>query len=257
MVADDTLELMLELLFAAIFGLVVGSFLNVVIFRYNTGSGIGGRSRCLSCAKTLEWYELIPVVSYLAQRGRCRGCFSPFSAQYALVELITAALFALTWNLALPLTMTLGAWIAISLLVVISAYDARHTIIPDGPVFTLIFLGLLRILFLSIDPVYDLLSGLFWPLGFWIIWFASKGEWMGFGDVKLALAIGWLLPFPFNIFAVMFSFWLGALWGVGVLFAGNLFGRKGTAHGLAAQIPFGPFLVLGALIEFFCQIRLW
>lgn len=249
---------MIELLFAGLFGLVVGSFLNVVIFRYNTGeSVVGGRSRCLSCAKELHWYELVPVFSWLAQRGRCRGCFSPLSPQYVLVEISTALLFALTWSLGLSLILTLGSWISIALLIVIAAYDIRHTIIPDGPVFMLMFLGLLRILFIAAFPTWDLFTGLFWPLGFFLIWHASKGEWMGFGDVKLALAIGWLLPYPFNVVSVMFAFWTGALWGIGGMLFGKLLRSPRAHYKLASQIPFGPFLVLGALIEFFLRIELW
>lgn len=82
----------LFIIFTGLFGLIVGSFLNVVILRMNTGKTLGGRSMCLSCNKKLEWYELIPLVSFIIQRGRCTKCHSKISWQYPIVEAITAVL---------------------------------------------------------------------------------------------------------------------------------------------------------------------
>ncbi|MFA5291257.1 MAG: prepilin peptidase, partial [Candidatus Paceibacterota bacterium] len=136
------------------FGLVIGSFLNVVILRYQTGRGLSGRSGCFSCGKKLNWYELIPILSFFFQRGRCRGCQSKISWQYPIVELLTGLLFALIyWHLA-------GAWpevifycLIASLLIVITAYDLKHQIIPDQFVFAFILLSLLKPIFLSINPI--------------------------------------------------------------------------------------------------------
>ena len=248
---------MLETLFAFLFGVIIGSFLNVIILRYNTGTGIGGRSRCMSCAKTLAWYELVPVVSYVVQRGRCRGCFTSLSVQYAVVELLCGGLFAATWALGLSPAYTFCAWLAIALLLVIAVYDARHTIIPDGPVYALIVLGIARILLASSDPLLDLFTGFFWAALFTLIWLGSKGEWMGFGDAKLVLAFGWLLPYPFNITSVIIGFWAGALWALGILLLEKLLARKARRKLLSTHIPFAPFLVFGAFITFLFQIRLW
>src|SRR5271165_6313244 len=111
-------------------GLVIGSFLNVVIIRRGART-IGGRSGCLSCGAPLAWYDMVPVFSWLALLGRCRSCGSPISVQYPLVEASTAILFALIGGSPLPLMMQVLSLAICAILVLITAYDVRHTIIPD------------------------------------------------------------------------------------------------------------------------------
>src|SRR3989344_7311171 len=113
-------------------GLIIGSFLNVVIYRLHTGKSLGGRSTCMSCSTTLSWYELIPVFSFLGLKGRCKNCSTKISIQYPLVELATGLIFA---SLFLKL-QTFGVSyvyyaLMFSLLVVIAVYDLKHKIIPD------------------------------------------------------------------------------------------------------------------------------
>jgi len=166
--------------FVFIFGAIIGSFLNVVILRYNTGESIiRSNSRCLNCGKQLFWYELIPILSFLIQKGHCRKCHSKISWQYPIVETITGIVFVLifwkVWNLGiatafggvppqggriwnlfgiwdlgfgnlLSLLLATGYWLLIaSLLIVISVYDIRHQIIPNKFVYTLIILSLVSI----------------------------------------------------------------------------------------------------------------
>lgn len=135
-------------IFIFIFGAIIGSFLNVVILRYNTGeSVVYSGSRCFSCGKKLTWSELIPIFSFLIQKGRCRQCKSKISPQYPIVELITALVFcAIFWKLnhqfdfySVP---SAAYWLAVfGSLIVISVYDFRHQIIPDKIVYLLIFLA--------------------------------------------------------------------------------------------------------------------
>ena len=122
------------------FGLIIGSFLNVVIYRFNTGRTLGGRSACMSCMRKLSWYELIPLGSYLVQAGKCRGCKTKISFQYPLVELITGLIFAilflkfqyLFWTDIGSFSFTIAFYAAIfSVLMIISVYDLKHKIIPD------------------------------------------------------------------------------------------------------------------------------
>ena len=116
-----------------VLGTVIGSFLNVVIYRFNTGMSLAGRSRCLSCGTRLSWRELVPIISYLMQRGRCRSCRARVASQYLAVEMLTGVLFALIAHLFLfdTLLLLLNLGIA-ALLVVTVVYYLRHTIIHDG-----------------------------------------------------------------------------------------------------------------------------
>jgi prepilin signal peptidase PulO-like enzyme (type II secretory pathway) len=244
-----------------ILGAIIGSFLNVVILRYNTGRSVGGRSACPSCNHALAWYELLPVVSFLFLRGRCRTCLTKISPQYALVELSTGLLFAATAFM-FPLT-GFALWLTLiisSISMVIFVYDIRHTIIPDGMVFTLIGIGfLLRLyefIFFGIDTIsiLNLLGGLIIFTFFWFLWFVSQGTWMGFGDAKLGLAIGWILGFSAGITAIMVGFWLGAIVGILMIIWNKLVTKSGLS--MKSEVPFAPFLLIGFALAFFLQLDL-
>ena len=157
-------------IFSFLFGLIIGSFLNTVIYRYNTGRTVGGRSQCLVCGHTLTWRELIPILSFVIQGGKCAKCQSRFSMQYPLVEFITAILFlGVSYKLwpinfdftsfPLPLVAELIVhWLVMSLLVGIAVYDLRHKIIPNGIVYLFILVS--EILAWWQDPE-RLLAGLY------------------------------------------------------------------------------------------------
>ena len=125
------LPLWLLQLIAFGFGVIIGSFLNVYIYRFHTGKSLAGHSHCLSCGTGLRWYELFPLVSYLALRGRCRTCGSKITPRYFWVELATGLLFALALTLTLDIWALLLLWFILSVLVVITVYDLYHFIIPD------------------------------------------------------------------------------------------------------------------------------
>src|SRR3989344_5385384 len=197
-------------LFVFSFGTIIGSFLNVLVLRLGTGEAIGrGRSRCFSCGKTLTWRELIPLVSFITQKGKCRLCGSRISWQYPIVEFITGLVFLLVALKLLHYQFAevglsyvgfyfFGAfayWSAIfSILIAISVYDFRHKIIPNQLVYPFIVLGFLL------------------------------GPWLTAVSVMLSFWIGTLIAVP-----------VALLWG----------------GGLKTQIPFGPFLALGAFISWF------
>lgn len=233
------------------FGLIVGSFLNVVIYRYNTGMGlVTGGSKCLACAKQLRWYELVPVCSFLLQRGQCRRCLSKISWQYPLVELATGLLFWLSLRV-FGLAPVLPLYLVImSLLVVITVYDLRHKIIPDGLVYTFISLSLLPVL-ISADWSLiwsHVLGGGLLFLFFFLLWRVSDGRWMGFGDAKLAVGVGFLLGLSGGVSAIVLAFWIGALVGVFLLALSHWrWGQK--RFNMKSEIPFAPFIVLGLLLN--------
>jgi len=228
--------------FVFILGTIIGSFLNVVILRYNTGESIiKNGSRCFGCGKRLNWYELIPIVSFLIQKGRCRSCKSKISIQYPLVELLTGILFLLIFQIThYSLLVTGYYFIIFSLLIIIAVYDFRYQIIPDLFVYLFNFFALFNLF-----RIYDFIVGLVFFGFFGLLWLVSRGNWMGLGDAKLALGIGWLLGLFKGILALLLSFWTGALVGIFLLF----FFKK--EYNIKSRIPFGPFLILGIIIAFF------
>lgn len=284
-------------------GLILGSFINVFVARYKTGLGLKGRSFCFSCGRTLSWSELIPVLSFVFQKGRCKRCKTRISWQYPLVELVTGLVFVLIIAKLDPflsshyLLLATYYLLVFSILLAITFYDIRHNIIPDALVYFFIALSVLSIflihnsvfipleiadgIFKSMDRepalvnvhtesdsvlsltgfiIQNLLAGPLLTLPLLALWFFSKGTWIGFGDVKLTLGIGWLLGFSGGVVALILAFWIGAATGVGLIalsrayrYTRYLF-RPSKRLTIKSEIPFAPFLVLGTLIAFLYDI---
>ncbi len=233
--------------FVFIFGTIVGSFLNVVILRYNSGESIiKNSSKCFSCRERLKWYEMIPVLSFIFQRGRCRHCKSKISWQYPIVELLTGLVFLLIFLKFQFTLVTSYYFVVFSILIIISVYDLRHQIIPNLLVYIFDILAFLNLLLITNYElrITNFLAGLCFFAFFALIWLLSKGRAMGFGDAKLALGIGWFLGLNKGIFALLLSFWLGAIVGIFLLI---FFNKK---YNIKSSIPFGPFLAMGAAVAF-------
>jgi leader peptidase (prepilin peptidase) / N-methyltransferase len=254
-------------IFFFIFGSIVGSFLNVVALRFNTGFTFGGRSMCPMCNKILHTWELIPIVSFICLRGRCVECKSAISPQYPIVEALMGLIFSGLFLNGLPVAETIYAMLITSLLFVIVIYDIHHTIIPNPFVYT--FIGATFItLFVDFEtlsffiPTYlDVATGpiLFFP--FFLLWFFSKGKLMGLGDGKLAAGIGFALGFSQGITALAISFWVGAIVSLALLFIGKVFQKRrlflmGKPLTIKSEIPFAPFLVFGFFITYLFGIDL-
>jgi len=255
-----------------VFGLIIGSFLNVVILRLNTEKSFGGRSACMSCRNKLSWYELIPVVSFIFLRGRCKNCKTKISSQYPIVETITGIIFAslflkfqdIFFLDTIAFSFTYAYYVAMfSLLLVISVYDFKHKIIPDTLSFVFGILGFLGLFFFNasglsmqagcgpqLPPISEFLSGLLIAAPFAFFWFVSKGTWMGLGDAKLALGLGWMLGLSRVFSGAVVAFWIGAVLGLFlVLFKKN--------YGMKSEIPFAPYLALGAFLAFIFELHLF
>jgi leader peptidase (prepilin peptidase) / N-methyltransferase len=253
-----------------LFGLIIGSFLNVVILRNdatlftsNTGnpSSLRGRSRCFACGHVLAWYELIPLVSFIIQNGRCRTCKEKISLQYPIVELLTGILFFLVWLKVVESRIMnyelwfFGYWsLFFSLLLAIAVYDFRTKIIPDRFVYPLIVLGAMYPFLIdapSASIIADWIAAVSAAAFFAFLWLVSRGRWIGFGDAKLTLGLGFFLGWPLVFLALLFAFWSAALVGIGLV-AWKGYGRK-------SEIPFGPFLALGTLTAFLVgeKILMW
>lgn len=208
---------------AGLLGLAVGSFLNVLIDRLPRGKNvITGRSVCDHCGRTLRWFELVPLLSFFLQGGRCRRCHAKLSWQYPIVELATAVAFAMGVS---PLLFS-------SLLVIFVA-DLKYQIIPDS----MIAVGVIGVI-LQNHPFWITAFGC--ALFFLLLHLVTRGKGMGFGDVKLGFLMGLLLGFPNVVVAGYAAFLTGAVVGVILI----LVGRKR----LKSKIAFGPFLVVGTTI---------
>lgn len=249
-----------------IFGLIIGSFLNVVVLRMGSGRTLGGRSRCMSCGKVLKWYMLIPIFSYLFLRGRCAYCKAKMSLQYPIVEAGTGLLVLMAathygisvFNLE-PFTTArfIVDAIALATLVVISAYDLRHKIIPDQLSLIFAFAGLaaltLRLfagdfpslmpIFVSVPRWIDVLAAPLLSLPLAAIWYFSKGKAMGLGDAKLVWGVAWFLGLLGGLSGLIFAFWIAAVPSIVLLIS-----RKGGMH---TEIPFGPFIALATILVYF------
>jgi len=257
----------LFVIFAFIIGAIIGSFVNVVAMRYNTGSSfVAGRSRCPNCNVPLKWYELIPVLSFVFSGGKCLSCGSKISWQYPLIEISSGIIFVLLFLRQAALLSFYGmaySWIffvyyafVFSLLLVILLYDFHHKIIPNSLVYVFAFLAVLKLaLFFYIRPplgaldYVDLLSPVILFAFIFILWFVSRGRWIGLGDAKLAFGIGALLGFVLGISGLVLAFWIGAVFGIVYL----IFKKSSGASG-QSQIPFAPFLIVATFIVFFTHI---
>lgn len=259
-------------------GTIIGSFLNVVIFRFNTGKTIvKGRSICMTCNRTLRWYELIPIFSYLIQLGKCRRCAEKISHQYPLVEFITGLMFVLVAYHFIPmiffsplmyLLLVVFFTFIFSVLIVISVYDIRHKVIPDKLVFIFSFIAFLSLfinyydfssLFILPSPI-SFLSGPILALPFFLIWLLSRGKWMGLGDAKLMLGLGWILGIYMGLASMILAFWIGAIVSISVmLLSKNLPALREQAGKLnmKTEIPFAPFLIISAFIVFLFSIDIF
>ena len=229
-------------------GATVGSFLNVVALRYGTRkSPLAGWSFCLACNRKLSAIDLVPVFSFIFLRGKCRTCRAKIFWQYPLVEILTAVIFLFLFQSPLAL----AAW---CILIVIMIYDWRHKIIPDGLVLAFDILAL--IIAINGNLGGDLFSALLWgPLlaaPFFLFWYFSKGQWMGLGDAKLGLGLGWLLGAA-SVDVFILAFWLGAA--VSLLIVGWQNWRKSQKKlTIKSEVPFAPFLFAATFLVYFFKI---
>lgn len=234
-----------------VLGLCVGSFLNVLIDRLPKGESIWlDRSRCDWCKKTLRWFELIPLLSFILQQGRCRRCHKKLSFQYPIVELITGIGFVVIQGQVFDARQGLALGLIFSSLLVIFVADLKYMIIPDS----MIILGIIGVLIQGRalgELQGSALSGMGAAVFFLVLFLITRGRGMGLGDVKLAFLLGLWLGFPRIVIAIYLAFLTGALVGVTLILTGK--------KGMKSKIAFGPFLVLGGSIAYFYseQILAW
>jgi prepilin signal peptidase PulO-like enzyme (type II secretory pathway) len=238
-------------IFVFIFGLIIGSFLNCVIYRLETGeSFLKGRSYCPHCKHVLAWKDLIPIFSFLILKGKCRYCEKKISFQYPLVEFFTGILFAFTTYNLQPTTLQQTLILCfqlfvVSCLVIIFVFDLKHYLIPDKIIYPAIAIAFLnQILTSNIQHLTsNLILGILPSLFFLTIILISHETWMGFGDFKLSILMGLILGWPKILVALFFAFFSGAIVGLILIFL-----KRKT---MKSQIPFAPFLVSGTFLAMF------
>jgi leader peptidase (prepilin peptidase) / N-methyltransferase len=230
--------------FVVAFGLLVGSFLNVCIYRLPRKESIAfPASRCPHCGHALAWYENVPVLSYAVLRGRCYSCRAPIAIRYPIVELLTGGLFLWHWWLFgwTPLFAVRLAF-ACSLLVLF-AIDLEHQILPDVITLPGIVAGFACSLFLPPGPILSLAGivaggGILWLIS--EVWFRiRKVDAMGFGDVKMLAMVGAFLGVKLVVLVFVLSSMLGGFIGVVLIVA-----RRADR---ATKLPFGTMLAAASL----------
>lgn len=248
-------------LFLFVLGTIVGSFLNVLALRWDEAASwrLPDRSKCPGCGKTLSWWELVPILSFIVLKAQCSGCRTKIFWQYPLVEFWSGLIFVSLY-FALGLTpYFLLAILVFCIYTVILIYDFRHQIIPNALVYTSIILALLAALFFLPSP-HSLLDWLAGPILFTFfaaIWFLSGGRAMGLGDAKLALSVGLLLGAAGGFSAIILAFWLGALGALLYWFTSQAgFIKKTKELTMKSEVPFAPAIVLGAWLSLVFEIDL-
>jgi prepilin signal peptidase PulO-like enzyme (type II secretory pathway) len=253
----------LILIFVFIFGLIIGSFLNCLIWRLHKKESIMGRSYCPKCKKQIAWYDNIPVLSFIVLRGKCRSCGKTISWQYLAVEFITGLLFVMAFylnyklqvdnyglvifNLSL-ITQLIRDWFIIAVMIVIFIYDLRWYLILDIVTLPACLIVFILNLILGFSLWNLLISGIIGGSFFLIQFVISKGKWIGGGDIRLGLLIGLTLGWPGVLTAIIISYFIGSIVGLGLIAAGK---KK-----WGSEVPLGVFLTVGAIITLFWQTQI-
>jgi len=231
--------------FAALIGLIVGSFLNCLVWRLYKEETILGRSYCPTCSKTIAWYDNVPLISFLLLRGRCRHCKLKISWQYPLVEFFTALLFVLSFlsvatlpNFSLLLARD---WFLISALMIVFIYDFRWQMVPMMVVWPTIAIVTIFNLFLGFSWIALIISGLIGGGFFWAQYILTKKKGLGEGDIWLGLLLGITFPaLSYLGLSLISAYFIGSIVSVILLISKN--------KGWKSKIALGPFLVIGAII---------
>jgi len=239
----DTLPPALAIAMAAALGAVVGSFLNVVIYRLpHQKSVVWPSSACTRCGRELSWYENIPILSYVALRARCRTCHAPISIRYPIVEAITAAMFALAfWHYG-PGALLVSRLIFGCALIALFAIDLEHHLLPNAITLPLVVVGFVFSFFTEPGWFSSLIGivvggGVLFTIAE-VYYRVRHEEGLGMGDVKMLAMVGAFLGWQLTLLTLMLASFSGTLIGLGLIVT--------SRGGLKYALPFGTFLALGA-----------
>lgn len=255
-----------------ILGLIIGSFLNAVVYRINAVESLMERSHCPHCKKKVRWFDNVPLLSFILLSAKCRDCGEKISWQYPVVELLTGLMFAMLgsyfFNISIFSSWALtGYYFAVfAVLMVIFVYDFKYMEIPMVILWLGVVISLAYFLFFDFQnfrnaaSIFELrttsgilaafvAAGFFWSLAAY-----SKETWMGYGDAYLGILIGLVVGWPNILGALMLSFSIGAVVSIGLIVV-----QRKT---LKSQVPFAPFLITGAFLavvlpQMFPMLNYW
>lgn len=236
-----------------IFGIILGSFFNVCIFRIPNNQSISNPpSHCYNCKNRLKPLDLVPILSWIFLKSKCRYCGQRISPRYPLIELLTGILFVLVYKVYGLNYITLYYIALTSLLIIITFIDIDHFIIPDGLiVFGLVFAVIFNLIGQGIELKNSILGALICGGGMLIlinlIERIVKKEVMGGGDIKLFFMTGLFLGIKGGLLTILLSIYAGAIYGIGVIIYSKI--KKQEYNGV---IPYGPFISIGALVTVLC-----
>jgi prepilin signal peptidase PulO-like enzyme (type II secretory pathway) len=260
----------LILIYVFIFGLIIGSFLNCLIWRLHSkipltpfvkGGNKRNRSYCPKCGKQISWYDNIPLLSFIMLRGKCRRCGKSISWQYPIVEFATGLLFVMAfvnnfsaqggpawgWQF-LNITpdvmlLILRSWFMISVMIVIFIYDLRWYEILDKVTLPACLVVLILNLAIGFNLWNLLISGIIGGSFFLVQFLISNGKWIGGGDIRLGLLMGLSLGWPAVLMAIFIAYFIGSIVGIGLILAGK--------KQWGSEVPLGVFLAVGSVISLF------
>ncbi|MFH1226190.1 MAG: prepilin peptidase [bacterium] len=242
--------IVVAIILSFLLGLAVGSFLNCVIFRLEKGEKFWhGRSHCFSCQKELGFRDLIPIFSFIRQKGRCRFCRKKISWQYPLVELATAVLFSATVLLRLDSGLAIAYgwlfrdWLFIAFLIIIFVYDLKYYLILDKVIVPAIIIALAFNLILGLTWQSLVLGGLIGGVFFLFQFLVSRGRWLGGGDIRLGVLMGAVLGWPGVAIAITLAYFIGSIFSLILLAL-----KKKSWQ---SQLPLGTFLTIATVITMF------
>lgn len=253
---SDSIKVM-NILIVSLLGICFGSFVNALVWRIkNERNFVNERSECTHCHHILAWNDLIPVVSWLLLRGKCRYCHKHIEDS-PLLEILVMGLFVVSYVFwpfmwSTPSWLAFGLWlVSLVMLVALAVYDARWFLLPDKLVWPLVSVGILLagVRWIGIggltvtDALIEIAGGICVIAGLYFVLHAySKGKWVGFGDVKLGIFIGAILGWQQALLALFLANLIGLL---AVL--PGMISKKMTAQ---SKVPFGPFLIIACIIAF-------
>jgi len=251
-------------IFIFLFGLIIGSFINCLVWRLHKKETLWGRSYCPHCRKHIAWYDNIPVISFFILRAKCRKCREKISWQYPAVEFITGLLFLIAFitecsstaycllpfaydptslQTYLPTILILRNWFIISVMIIIFIYDLRWYYILDKVTIPAMIVVFVLNLLLGHNLWNLLFSGIIGGSFFLFQFVISKGKWIGGGDIRLGALMGLILGWPMVLMALFLAYILGSIVGIGLILAGK---KK-----WGSEVPFGVFLSTATVVALF------
>lgn len=240
-------------IYSFILGTVIGSFLNVVIYRLPRGENLSRpSSHCPVCNESIKWYDNVPVLSYIALRGKCRVCKTKISIQYPLIELLTGFLFLLVYFKFGYSLNSIKFFIYVSILLSLAIIDIKSYFLPDSLTFSLVILGIISATISGINYEISFMGAAAYAFPFLLLYgygeYVFKKEAMGFGDIKLAAGIGSFLGYSgfFNLYLyITITFVIGAVISLSLI--------RLKIKDRTSQIAFAPYLAIAGLIMMFIQ----